>query len=36
MSQLRQMASRAGGQAFAMKDPRQLSQVLFDVMNRRG
>jgi Ca-activated chloride channel family protein len=36
MSELRQMASKAGGQAFAMKDPRQLSQVLFDVMNRRG
>jgi Ca-activated chloride channel homolog len=36
MSELRAMSSQAGGQAFAAKDPRQLPQVLFDVMNRRG
>ena len=35
MKELRAMSSRAGGQAFLAKDPRQLPQVLFDVMNRR-
>lgn len=36
MSELRAMSSKAGGQAFLAKDPRQLPQVLFDVMNRRS
>jgi hypothetical protein len=36
MTELRAMSSRAGGQAFLAKDPRQLPQVLFDVMNRRS
>jgi von Willebrand factor type A domain-containing protein len=36
MKELRAMSSKAGGQAFLAKDPRQLPQVLFDVMNRRS
>jgi Ca-activated chloride channel homolog len=36
MEELRAMSSQAGGQAFLARDPRQLPQVLFDVMNRRG
>jgi hypothetical protein len=36
MKELRAMSSQAGGQAFLARDPRQLPQVLFDVMNRRG
>ena len=36
MSELRAMSGKAGGQAFLAKDPRQLPQVLFDVMNRRS
>ncbi len=35
MAQMRAMSTKAGGQAFALKDPRQLPQLLFDVMNRR-
>lgn len=36
MKELQSMAQEAGGQAFLAKDPRQLPQVLFDVMNRRS
>ena len=36
MKELRAMSSKAGGQAFLAKDPRQLPAVLFDVMNRRS
>jgi hypothetical protein len=36
MKELRAMSGRTGGQAFLAKDPRQLPQVLFDVMNRRS
>jgi hypothetical protein len=36
MSELRAMSSKAGGQAFLAKDPKQLPAVLFDVMNRRS
>jgi Ca-activated chloride channel family protein len=35
MAALKQLTAATGGGAYAASDPRQLPQILFDVMNRR-
>jgi hypothetical protein len=36
MRQLRAMSNQAGGQAFLLKRPEQVAEVLFDIINRRS
>jgi Ca-activated chloride channel homolog len=36
MRELRALSSKAGGEAYLLKDPRELPGVLFEAMNKRG